>query len=131
MITIGAIAIVANLYPVDYLQAIVVFSGTGIAAAFVAPAVMTAYWRRATASGSVAAMIGGAGTVLALYVVGWVSSWMGFDQMIGPATRFRPYYLLGLDPIVWSLLVSCLLGIAVSLNSTPPDSERVSGYSTP
>jgi len=126
MITIGAIAILANLYPVDYLQAIVVFSGTGIAAAFVAPAVMTAYWRRATASGAVAAMTGGAGTVLALYAVGWVSSWMGYDQMIGPATRFRPYYLLGLDPIVWSLLVSCLLGIAISLNSAPPDPERVS-----
>ncbi|MSO22378.1 MAG: sodium:solute symporter [Acidobacteria bacterium] len=126
MIVIGTIAFVANLYPVDYLQAIVVFSGTGIAAAFVVPAVMTAYWRRATASGAVAAMIAGAGTVLVLYIVGWVSSWMGYDQMIGQATRFRPYYLLGLDPIVWGLLASCLFGISVSLNSNPPDPQRVS-----
>jgi SSS family solute:Na+ symporter/sodium/pantothenate symporter len=51
MIVIGIIAFVANLYPVDYLQAIVVFSGTGVAGAFVAPAVMAAYWRRATGLG--------------------------------------------------------------------------------
>ena len=61
MIVVGAIAVVANLRPVAYLQAIVVFSGTAAAATFVVPALMIAYWRRATAAGALAAMLAGLG----------------------------------------------------------------------
>jgi Na+/proline symporter len=100
----------------------VVFSGTSGAATFVAPTLMTAYWRRATAAGTIAAMLAGMGTVLALYALGWI----GFDQNIGEATRFGPYYLLGLHPIVWGLAASFVAGIAVSRFTSPPDPERVS-----
>ena len=41
----------ANINPVDYLQVIVVFSGTGAAATFCVAALMLAFWRRATVAG--------------------------------------------------------------------------------
>ncbi|MGD9647947.1 MAG: sodium:solute symporter [Pirellulales bacterium] len=122
MIVMGTIAVVANLRPIQYLQALVVFSGGGQAATFVVPILMLAYWRRATTAGVLAAMLGGAGTVLGLFVAGW----LGFGpSMIGQATRFRPYYLLDCDPIIWGLAVSLVAGIGVSLLTAPPRRELV------
>ncbi|HWB13287.1 MAG TPA: sodium:solute symporter [Pirellulales bacterium] len=114
MVLIGVIAFVANINPVQYLQALVVFSGSGGAAAFVVPAAMAAYWRRATAAGTTAAMTLGAVTVLVLYTIGFVE-----------ATGFRPHLLLGIDPIVWGLGVSLISGIVVSLLTAPPPPELV------
>ena len=122
MILVGAIAYAANIKPVQYLQALVVFSGSGGAAAFAVPAVMAAYWRRATAAGAMAAMIAGAGTVMKLYFIGFNLP----DPMIGQSTQFRPYYLFGLEPIVWGLLASLVAGIVVSLVTSPPPQETVS-----
>jgi Na+/pantothenate symporter len=125
MIAIGAIAFMANIRPVEYLQAIVVFSGTGAAATFVVPSLFTAFWRRATVPGVLAAMIVGGLTMIGLYGAGFYLAWTGYDQLIGPATKFRPYYLLGLDPIVWGLLGSTIAGVGVSLCTSPPDPERL------
>lgn len=119
---VGAVAVAANIRPVDYLQAIIVFSGTCASGTFLVPALMTVYWRRATASGCIAAMGSGAATILALYIPGW----MGADQGIGVATAFRPYYLLQLDPLLWGLAASLAAGIGVSLRTRPPDPKRVS-----
>src|SRR4029077_913872 len=71
MIGVGAIAVLANIKPVAYLQAIVVFSGTGAAATFCVPALMLAYWRRANVAGMLASMLGGAGTMVTLYGLGF------------------------------------------------------------
>jgi SSS family solute:Na+ symporter/sodium/pantothenate symporter len=121
MVVVGAGAVAANLRPVNYLQAIVVFSGTGAAATFLVPAFMALYWRRATAAGTLAAMLAGAGTLLGLFVAGW----LGPDPMIGPATSFRPYYLLGLDPVVWGVSASLVAGVGGSLLTRPPEQELV------
>jgi SSS family solute:Na+ symporter/sodium/pantothenate symporter len=122
MIVIGCIAFAANISPVRYLQAIVVFSGASGAATFAMPGLMIAFWRRATAAGTIAGMVAGAGTMIVLYAVGFMLP----DPMIGNATSFRPYFLLGLEPIVWGLLASLLAGIAVSLCTRPPAPELVS-----
>lgn len=121
MVVVGVIAVLANLRPVSFLQAIVVFCGSSGAATFVVPAIMAAYWRRATASGALAAMLVGAGTSLALLLIGSQSP----DPMIGTATGFRSYYLLGLEPVVWGLLASLLAGVSVSLATAPPDAKLV------
>ncbi|TLZ75618.1 MAG: sodium:solute symporter [Methanobacteriota archaeon] len=126
MVVVGLIAVGANIKPVDYLQAIVVFSGTCAGATFVVPAFMAAFWRRATAGGVMAAMLAGVTAVLGLYVAGWTWTWRGYDQGIGVAGTFRPYFLLGLDPIVWGLAVSLIAGIVGSIFTKPVDSERVS-----
>jgi len=124
MIVIGAIAILANIKPVAYLQVIVVFSGTGAAATFCVPALMLAFWRRTTVAGTLAAMLGGAGTLATLYVLG--SLGYGANDLIGPVTSFRPFFLFRIDPLVWGLLVSLIAGVTVSLCTRPPDPELVS-----
>jgi SSS family solute:Na+ symporter/sodium/pantothenate symporter len=122
MIVMGCIAFAANISPVAYLQAIVVFSGASGAATFAMPALMTAFWRRATAAGAIAAMLAGAGTMIVLYGIGFTSD----DPKIGQATSFRPHFLFGLEPIVWGLLASFVTGIIVSLVTRPPAPELVS-----
>jgi len=126
MVVVGVVAVAANLRPVAYLQTIVVFSGTSAAATFVVPALMMAFWRRATMIGTLAAMLVGSAVMLALFAAGSALSWQGYDPMIGPATGFRPYYLLGLEPIVWGLTASLATGVGVSLITAPPSPELVS-----
>ncbi len=124
MVAVGAMAIAANLRPVDYLQAIVVFSGTGAGATFCVPALMLAFSRRATVAGMLASMIGGSGTMVVLYVLG--SLGYGAGELIGPVTKFRPYFLCGVDPFVWGLSISLIAGVVVSLCTTPPEPELIS-----
>lgn len=126
MVVVGAIAVLANIRPVDYLQAIVVFSGTGCGATFCVPLLMLVFWRRATVPGMFAAMLGGAGTMLALY---WMGGVLGYGSaLIGAATSFRPYFLLGIDPLIWSLAVSTCGGLGVSLATRPCDDALLAKY---
>jgi sodium/pantothenate symporter len=126
MIAVGAIAVLANIRPVDYLQSIVVFSGTGAAATFSIPLLMLVYWRRATVPGMFASILCGAGAMLTFYLVGGV---LGYGSpLIGQATSFRPYFLLGVDPLIWSLGVSFLTGVGVSLATRPCDGALISKF---
>jgi sodium/pantothenate symporter len=115
MIVVGAAAVGANLNPPQYLQTMVILSGTCAATSFFAPAMMIAYWRRATAPGAMAAMMGGVICCLSLYVAGYLE-----HQSITPLAP------LGLDPIIWGLAISSLLGVVTSLCTAPPDEERLS-----
>ncbi len=126
MTAIGVIAVVTNLHPVDYLQAIVVFSGTGAAATFAVPMLMLVFWRRATVPGMVAALLCGAGTMLGAYYLGGVLGWG--SPLVGEATSFRPYFLLGLDPLLWSLAASGVAGVGVSLLTRTCDEALLSKY---
>ena len=121
MIVVGGIAVALNIRPPEFLQSIVVFCTSCGAAAFLTPAVMACFWRRATAAGALAAMLSGMLVVLALFVVGSNTA----DPMIGPLTRFRPYFLFGLEPVVWGIAVSSVFGLAVSLATRPPSEEVV------
>ena len=99
MILLGVVAVAANIHPVRFLQALVVFSATGCAATFLVPAMMLAYWRRATAAGAGAAMIAGAATTLALFGGGILLPDQGFDQ----DTAFHSYYPWGYHPVMFAL----------------------------
>lgn len=125
MVVIGLMAVIANLQPVQFLQAIVVFSGSGAAATFTVPALMLCYWRRATTPGVFCSMIMGAGTVLSLYLLGILG--ITPHQSIGQLTGFKPYYFLGIDPLVWGFLNSLVAGTVVSYLTRPPAPEIVSG----
>ena len=48
---------VVALSPPKYLQLIIVFSSTGMASAFLMPALLGCFWRRTTATGAIAAMV--------------------------------------------------------------------------
>jgi SSS family solute:Na+ symporter/sodium/pantothenate symporter len=116
MIVFGLIGVASNIRPVNFLQTLIIFSTTATASTFVAPALMLAFWRRATAAGTVAAMLSGAATILALFVVGSIAG----------GAAFQPYSLLGLEPIVWGLAVSAAVGVIVSVCTSAPPDELVS-----
>ena len=128
MVVVGIIAVVLNINPVRFLQAVVVFAGGCAGASFVVPVAMLCFWRRATASGAMAAMLTGAGAMLAFYAAGFLQSIYGSDPGIGPATSFRAYYLLGLEPLIWAVPLSGIVGIVVSLCTDPPPPHLVARF---
>lgn len=130
MVVVGIVAVAANIKPVNYLQAMVVFSSTGTACTFLIPALMAAFWRRASVWGVLAAMTVGASTALGLYFIGFfnLAGMLSLPESpnLGQVTNFRPYYLLGCDPIVWGLSTSLIAGIVVSLLTPKPDQQLIS-----
>lgn len=144
MVGVGLIAVIANLDPPKYLQALVVVSSSGGGASFTVPVLMACYWRRTTAAGMLSGMFVGFFCYFGLSATGWMQNWamsvpdnefaksvlavLGNDPMIGIAGLFRPYFVLGIDPIVWSLLASAVAGIGTSLVTAPPEENRVSRF---
>lgn len=116
MVLVGAIAVWFAQRPPPFLQSIVIFSGTCGASTFVVPALMTAYCRRATAAGTIASMLAGVVSVLALYVAGM---WLNDGE-------FKAYKLAGLDPVIWGIAASLLAGIVATYASAPPPASLVS-----
>jgi SSS family solute:Na+ symporter/sodium/pantothenate symporter len=144
MVSVGVIAVLAVVNPPTYLQALVVLSGSAGAATFIAPVMMACYWRRANASGALAGMLGGFLVYFGLYSCGWIQnlatankasdlaklalSILGPDPGSGPAGLFRPYYILGVDPIIWGMLSSVVCGIGFSLATAPPSEQLVKKF---
>lgn len=114
---VGLVITLAALSPPDFLQVLIVFSSEGLACCFLAPMVLSLYWKRSTIQGVYAAILAGFATVVSLYAVNW----------IGEGTM-TPYYLLGVMPVVWGLLASFLAGIVVSLRGPAPDERLVRFY---
>src|SRR5262249_3488351 len=107
---IGIIVTLVAINRPTYLQLIVVFSSTGMAAAFLMPALLGCFWRRTTAGGAIAAMAVGTVVTVGLYYMGRVGpeglclGWLlPKNADIGPKSSLNPYYLLNLDPCVWAL----------------------------
>jgi Na+/proline symporter len=118
---------VLALWPPEFLQLIVVFSSSGMAASFLIPGIFGAFWRRANHLGAIAAMAAGATTTLSLYLYGYILGRQGYDPGIGAGGgAFVPYFLLGFDPCVWGLSASFVAGLVVTLLTPPPDPTRVS-----
>jgi sodium/pantothenate symporter len=145
MIFVGGVGILANLQPISFLQALVVFSGSAGAATFVTPVLMTCYDRRANPPGMLAGMLGGFLVYLGLYATGWLHNWalaapvdkltplmtsilqtLGPDPKLGLASAFRPYFLGGFDPILWGMLASAIAGFGVSRLTQPPSPALIS-----
>lgn len=124
MILAGLISVAVMWSPPEYLQVFIVFSTSGAAATFLVPAVMACYWRRATPAGVGAGMVSGAGVVLFLYLCG-IMGWSP-AQAIGAAGDFRPWFLLGLEPLIWGLLASSSSAVLVSLLTAPLPAEHIS-----
>ena len=99
---IGGLALLLAFRPPTYLQYIVIFSATGLASAYVAPTVLGVFWPRATRAGAFAAVGAGLGSFALQYSLYGTRSW------------------LGLDPFVWSLALSFVFGIGVSLATKAP-----------
>jgi sodium/pantothenate symporter len=121
MIVIGAVAVGLNIFPVKHLQTFVVFSSGCAASSFLMPTIMMCYWRRATAAGTIAAMLAGAAASSALNLAGLVIA-----ARAGHAADFHAFELWGFDPLIWGLLSSLVVGVIVSLITRPPEERLVS-----
>ncbi|MEY3457306.1 MAG: hypothetical protein RL215_463, partial [Planctomycetota bacterium] len=124
MILAGVVSVAVMWKPPNYLQVFIVFSTSGAAATFLVPAIMACYWRKATVHGVFSGMLAGAATVLTLYLCGILQ--LQPDQKIGAISGFRPWFPLGLDPLIWGLLANSFFATTVSLCTSPPSPQLVS-----
>ena len=121
MVLVAVLVAVMAIRPPEFLQALIVYTGGSMAAAFLFPAVMMAFWPRATVAGTLASMIGGPLAMFVLYLA----------NLLGPERAFKAYAFGGLDPFVWGLLVSAVLGIVVSRRTPPPEESLVRSFFSP
>jgi len=117
-IVVGAGVIVAALNPPEFLQYLIVYVGSGLAACFLAPMTYALYWKRTTTPGAIAAMAVGFLSHLSLYVGGALQG-SGFDKPL------RPFEF---DPVVVGIVLSFLSGFVVSIMTAPPSKEIVEKY---
>ena len=79
---VGTIAMVGAINPPPFLQDIIVYTGSGLAAAFLAPVVFAIYWPRSNATGCIAGMAAGFAAHLSMYVAGNVCRrWILFPTL--------------------------------------------------
>ena len=115
------------LRPPTLLQQLIMFTGAGLAATFLAPCVLGLYWRGATRAGALAALLDRFRQRVAAIRLGW----MGYGKVPGrgPASEpFAPLYLFGLDPVLYGLFSSFVVGILVSLFTRPLPAKLVDYY---
>lgn len=103
-VIIGLVALVIAVKPPAMILVITGFSWAAIAACTLWPYVLGLYWRRGTAAGAMAAMVGGVVTALA---------WMALKN---------PFKVHGFVP---GMVVNLLLLVLVSHFSRPPQPELV------
>lgn len=120
-VVVGTGIVIAALNPPTFLQYLIVYVGSGLAACFLAPMTLGLYWKRTTAKGATASMLFGFFSHLSLYIGGWYTSVDG-DGFSKP---LRPF---SLDPVVIGIAASFAAGFVVSLMTKPPSRELVLKY---
>lgn len=117
-LTIGTIALIYAINPARFLQDIIVYVGSGLAACFLFPVVAALYWPRANRTGCLAGMLGGFAAHLLMHLIGWYK--------YGEFTQ--PYNFLGCSPVVFGLAVSLLLVLVVTPLTARPSEALVRRY---
>ena len=113
----GLGALFGAMNPPEFLQDIIVYTGSGLAACFLAAVVYALYWPRSNSQGCIAAMVSGFAAHLSLYLV-------GFFQGNG----FSPYRPFSIDPIIIGLVTSFVVGYVVTIRTPPPPADLVEKY---
>ena len=115
---VGTMAMVVAVNPPDFLQDIIVYVGSGLAACFLAPVVFLLYWPRASEMGCIIGMLSGFAAHFAMYARG----------IFVNGSFFRPYRLFDFDPIIVGLGVSFLITFLAIRVTRPPAEEIVRKY---
>jgi Na+/proline symporter len=116
-VIVGVLAVLAAINPPTYLQDLIVFATGGIAACFFVPMVLALYWPSMTGAATVAGMLGGTLTHVALTVWGYF--------VYG---QFQPYELAGLNPFLWDLVGSATASVVVAKIGPAPDRELIKRF---
>ena len=115
---VGSVAMVVAINPPDFLQDIIVYVGSGLAACFLAPVVFLLYWPRANESGCIIGMLAGFAAHFSMYTTGIFTN----------GSFFSPHRLFDFDPIIVGLSVSFLVTYIATLTTKPPSEELVRKY---
>ena len=99
---LAAVALGFALRPPEFLQYIVVFSGTGLAATFLWPTLLGIYWPRMNKAGCLAGMLAGFLSFLAQYAAFGTRSFGGFD------------------PFIWAVLTSLVVSVGAAWMAARP-----------
>ena len=117
-LVVGTAAMLGAINPPDFLQDIIVYAGSGLAACFLGPMVFALYWPRVNSIGCISGMLAGFSAHLAMYVGG----------IIANGSFYKPYRLLDFDPIIVGLFVSFATVYLVSRMTPPPPEHLVRKY---
>ena len=112
---VGSIAMIVAINPPDFLQDIIVYVGSGLAACFLAPVIFGLYWPRSNEPGCIIGMLSGFGAHLAMYIAGAFTN----------GSFFSPYRLFNVDPIIVGLLTSFVMTYVGTLATALPSEELV------
>ncbi len=115
---VGTAAMLGAVNPPEFLQDIIVYVGSGLAACFLGPIVYSLYWPRSNFQGAIGGMLGGFSAHFGMYVTGAIVN----DSF------FHPYRLFDFDPIIVGLAASFVIGLVVTLLTPPPPRAIVEKY---
>ena len=111
---VGAGATLGAVNPPQFLQDIIVYTGSGLAACFLGPMVFALYFPRANAIGCMSGMVAGFAAHLGMYVGG----------IFVNGSFFKPFRLLDFNPIIIGLFVSFATAY-VAIHLTPPPPRKL------
>jgi sodium/pantothenate symporter len=106
---VGAGAMLAAVNPPNFLQDIIVFTGSGLSTSFLAPVLLMLYWPRCNKEGAVGGMLGGFFTHVVLYSIGF---WQ-----LGRMEAYQPF---GFHPFLVGLVASFAFVVIVTWMTPPP-----------
>ena len=95
-LVLAVLVMVLSLNPPAFLQDLVMFAINGFASSFTVPILFGFFWKKSTPAGGLASMVA------------------GFATMIGLNVLPIPTNLLGFNPLIWALVVSSIVMVAVS-----------------
>jgi solute:Na+ symporter, SSS family len=113
------LTLLLSLFPPDAVAFLCTFSYGALAATFLAPFVVTLYWKRATTAGVIASMVGGLAATLLWYM-------FVYSKTAPKITGINVAAPLGLlDPLFVAIPLSFILVIIVSLMTKQPEEEQI------
>ncbi|MGD9855238.1 MAG: hypothetical protein AB7U20_09845 [Planctomycetaceae bacterium] len=117
-LAVGLVALAGAINPPTFLQDIIVYVGSGLAACFLFPVAAMLYWPRSNKWGCLAGMLGGFAAHLSMHLIGWYID----GQFV------TPYLFLGFSPILVGLAASLICTLAITLITPPPPEHLVRKY---
>ena len=117
-IIVGTAAMLGAVNPPQFLQDIIVYTGSGLAACFLAPMVFMLYWPRSNKQGCMIGMLCGFAAHFSMYLAGAFTN----------GSFFKPHLLMNMDPIIVGLFVSFLATYVGCLISPAPPQRLVKKY---
>jgi len=113
-LAVGLAAMLAAVNPPRFLQDIIVFTGSGLSTSFLAPVGLSLYWPRFNKQGAICGMVGGFGTHIALYFIGYLT----YGEM-------KPIQPLGFHPFMVGAFASLTIAVTTALVTPAPPQNIV------